>query len=166
MKKERGNGANVIVLNSSDEILVVRQNYGEGRWMLPGGEIERGESPRHATQEETEEETGLLIDESNLRLIAFFVQRPNGIVFLYETKIFSGEIVKDPTPEINEVQFMDFQEMLDRRNEFSLGYARMIARYRRCIQGLDKIPYEGRLSDTVEYPKGLDVEFEGIILQI
>ncbi|KKR31728.1 MAG: hypothetical protein UT65_C0019G0010 [Parcubacteria group bacterium GW2011_GWF2_39_8b] len=166
MKKERGNGANVIVLSPTDEMLVVRQNYGEKKWMLPGGNIERGESPRHAAQEETEEEAGTLIDEKELKLIACFVQRPNGIVFLYETRIFSGEILQEPTNEIIEVRFMSFEEIMERRETFGLGYMRMIVRYMRCKQGIDSIPYEGRLSDPVEYPKNLLAKYNDLVLSI
>ena len=166
MKTERGNGANVIVLNSNSEILVVQQNYGENKWMLPGGEVERGESPRHAAQEETEEETGIIIDEKQLRLISVLVQRPNGLVCLYETKEFHGCPISEPSAEILKVAFMSFQKIIDHGEAFGLGYRRMIIRYKRCIHGLDHIPSEGRLADRVEYPKSLDAEFDGIILQV
>lgn len=167
MHKERGNGSNVVVWNQNHEILVVRQNYGLKRWMLPGGEIERGESPRHAAQEETEEETGLLIDEKNLNLVAYFVQRPSGIVFLYETNKFSGQMNSEPTEEILEVCFMSFEEIVRRDEQFLLGYRRMILRYMRCKLGIDQSPYEGRLSDAVEFPKNLDgVNYRDIVLSV
>ena len=165
MQKERGNGANVVVLNSESEILVVQQNYGEGKWMLPGGEIERGESASHAGQEETEEESGVLIDATKLRLIAFFVQRPKGFVFLFEAKTFSGEI-SGPTSEIAEVKFMSFPEILESREKFGLAYIRMIIRYMRCIQDIDSVPFEGRLSDPVEYPRNLYGEYRNLVLVV
>ena len=166
MQKERGNGANVIILSPTDEILTLRQNYGEKKLMIPGGKIERGESPRHAAQEETEEESGLIIDEKNLRLIALLVQRPNGIVFLYETTIFSGEILQEETNEILEVGFMSFEQIIERREEFGLGYIRMILRYMRCRQGIDPIPYEGRLSDPVDYTKDLVAKYHDLVWSI
>ena len=166
MRTERGNGANIIIVNQADEILVVQQNYGNKQWMLPGGTIERGESPRHAAQEEAEEETGIIVDENQMRLIAVLVQRPNGLVCLYETREYQGELVTEPTKEILAVSFMSFQEIVDRGEEFGLGYRRMIIRYKRCLHGLSSIPSEARLSDRVEYPAGLDVKFAGIILQV
>ena len=166
MQKERGNGANVIVLNSKGEILVVRQNYGEKKWMLPGGEIERGESATHAAQEETEEETGIIIDAKELRLIAYFVQRPKGFVFLYETNKFSGEMVVEPEGEILEVRFMSLAEIIEKKDTFGLGYIRMIVRYMRCSQGIDQIPYEGRLSEPVECLKYTLFNYTDIILLI
>ena len=60
---------------------------------------------------------------------------------------------------------MSFQEIVNTRNDFNLAYLRMIIRYKRYTHGLDHIPMEARLADRVEYPKGLDVTFDGIILQ-
>lgn len=151
MKRERGNGANVIVVSPTEEILVVRQNYKDKKWMLPGGEIERNETPKDAAQSEVHEESGLIVEIEMLHLIAYFVQRPNGIVFLYETNIFSGEIITTPTDEISEVKFMSISEILSSLESFGLGYSRMILRYLRCKQGIDPFPYEGRLSVPVEY---------------
>jgi ADP-ribose pyrophosphatase YjhB (NUDIX family) len=165
MQKERGNGANVIVLSPTGEILVVQQNYGEGKWMLPGGEIERGESASHAGQEETEEESGIWIDATKLRLIAFFVQRPKGFVFLFEAKEFSGEI-SGPTSEIAEIKFMSFREILDSKEKFGLAYIRMITHYMRCIKGIDLIPFEGRLCDPVDYPKDSNEDYRNLVLVV
>jgi len=154
MIKERGNGANVIVLDAEGRILVERSRYGETKWMLPGGAIERGESPSHAAQEETEEETGIWIDAEDLHLVAYFVQRPNGIVFLFETNKFSGILITEPNEEILEARFMSVQEIFQNWDLFGLGYKRMILRYLRCKAGIDRVPFEGRLSDAVEFPRG------------
>lgn len=153
MQRERGNGANVIVRDETERILVVRQNYGEKKWMLPGGEIERGESASHAAQEETEEETGIQIDAENLRLIAYLVQRPRGFVFLFETNKFTGELITETTTEVLETRFMSLEEIYQNWDDFGLGYKRMILQYLRCEAGIDSTPFEGRLSSPVEYPK-------------
>lgn len=154
--KDLSNGSNLIVLDEQERILVVREKTRKRLWMLPGGGIDRGESPRHASQSETEEEAGLITDESNFRLIGHFVQRPKGVVFLYETRQYSGELSLTENDEVSETRFMSFEEIIERQEEFRTGYLRMILRYKRCILGIDKIPYEGRLSDPVEFPKNLD----------
>lgn len=165
MLKKHTNGANIIVLNESDEILVVKQNYGGRKWILPGGAIERGETPRHAAQEEAEEESGLNVYEHKMKLIALCTQRL-GLLALYETNYFDGNISTVPTPEISAVKFMSFQEIIDKRDEFEIGYIRMIIMHRRCRHGLDTPVVERRLVDKIEYPKGLDLEFDGVLLQI
>ncbi|OHA91243.1 MAG: hypothetical protein A2758_02125 [Candidatus Zambryskibacteria bacterium RIFCSPHIGHO2_01_FULL_49_18] len=157
--KDLKNGANLIVLNEREEILVVREKTRKQKWMLPGGEIERGESFRHAAQSETEEETGIVTDENDFLLVAVFIQRPKGAVFLYETRRFKGEISVSPESlEAAEARFMSFEEILKmaEADEFRTGYLRMILRWKRIKIGIDQRPYEGRLSDPVEFPRHLD----------
>lgn len=44
-------------------------HLGAGLWELPGGGLEFGETPLRAGARETVEETGILIDHGNLRLV-------------------------------------------------------------------------------------------------
>lgn len=152
------NGANLIVLDGEERILVIKEKTRKQLWMLPGGEIERGESFRHAAQSETEEETSIVTDESDFTLVAVFVQRPKGAVFLYETRRFKGEISVSPdSAEASEARFMSFEEIIEMgETGFRTAYLRMILRWKRCRLGIDKMPYESRLSDTVEFPRHLE----------
>jgi 8-oxo-dGTP pyrophosphatase MutT (NUDIX family) len=165
--KGSGNGSNLIVVDDQNRILVVRERTRKQLLMLPGGEIERGESPRHAAQEETFEETGLITDEADFRMIGVFVQRPKGVVFLYETFRFTGTLITEPTEDTAEAFWMSQSDIIQRADEFRTAYLRMIIRYLRCVGGIDSIPFEGRLSDTVEYPKGLDGRsFTDLVLRV
>lgn len=49
-----------VVLRSNGHVLLV-QPRSDRRWQLPGGRLERGESPRRAAQRELLEETGLRV---------------------------------------------------------------------------------------------------------
>lgn len=49
----------VVILNSTGEVLLVRQNCGYRFFGLPGGKVEDGESPAEAAIRELFEETGL-----------------------------------------------------------------------------------------------------------
>lgn len=154
---KRLNGTNVIIENELGGILVGRSTYGEKLYMLPGGAIERGELPKHATCSETEEETGGLIEEQDLELIAYFIQRlkgvqsASGIVFLFKCTKHTQEKLVAFTPELTDVQFMSIDEIFEKQNEFGVGYFRMILTYLRIKVGFDKIPKESRLADEVEY---------------
>jgi 8-oxo-dGTP diphosphatase len=169
--QDLSNGANLVVMDEKERILVVREKTVRSesnirRWMLPGGGVERGETPRHAAQSETEEETGILTDEADFRLIAFFAQRPKGAVFLYETERFSGEI-RIQESEVSEARFMSLQEIIEQQSGFGTGYLRMILRYFRCKYGIDPVPFEGRLSDPVEFPRNLKGgHYQEIVLKV
>ncbi len=52
-----------LVENERGEVLFVQRAYGreKGKWSLPGGNVDRGESSRHAAYRETREETGIIV---------------------------------------------------------------------------------------------------------
>ena len=52
-----------LVENDQSEVLFVQRAYGKekGKWSLPGGLVDRGESGRHAAYRETTEETGIIV---------------------------------------------------------------------------------------------------------
>ncbi|WP_194793101.1 NUDIX hydrolase [Raineyella fluvialis] len=55
--------AGVIIVNERRQILLVQRGHEpqRGRWTVPGGRIERGESPAQAAVREAFEETGLRV---------------------------------------------------------------------------------------------------------
>lgn len=57
------NVAFCLVENDKGEVLFVQRAYGnrKGKWSLPGGLVDRGESSRHAAYRETREETGIIV---------------------------------------------------------------------------------------------------------
>ncbi|MDO5285524.1 MAG: NUDIX domain-containing protein [Actinomycetia bacterium] len=55
----------VVLWNSSGQVLTVRKQ-GTGRFMLPGGKPEPGETPRQTGSREIAEEVGLVLDEARL----------------------------------------------------------------------------------------------------
>ena len=76
-----------LVENERGEVLFVQRAYGKekGKWSLPGGLVDRGESSRHAAYRETREETGIIVKithrlfTGNTRPIKVFVgQRMGG----------------------------------------------------------------------------------------
>lgn len=53
------NGCNVILTDLRGDILLLRHSYGPDNWSLPGGGVDRGESPLEALKRELDEELGL-----------------------------------------------------------------------------------------------------------
>ncbi len=54
-------GADVLFLNEENKMLVVKPNY-KDEWLLPGGTVESGESPKDGAIREIKEEIGLDIE--------------------------------------------------------------------------------------------------------
>ena len=75
-----------LVENDEGKILMVQRGYGrkKGKWSLPGGFVDRGESRKRAAYRETREETGIIVEithrlfTSRSRESAIFAGRPMG----------------------------------------------------------------------------------------
>ena len=61
-----GDAAFVVIVNRTRRVLLVQK--WDGTWGLPGGRVEKGESPRKAVRRELREETGLRMDSARLVL--------------------------------------------------------------------------------------------------
>lgn len=107
------------------EILLIQDS--KGRWTIPKGHIEDGETPRQAAEREIKEETGL----SNMRLqswlgkINFRYRRANSLV-LMTTDIFLVEALGKtsaikPEKWMNNLAWMSAQDALDKIEYEDIG---------------------------------------------
>lgn len=106
-------GSVVIIENEKGEVLL--QKRPEGRWGLPGGLMELGESFEEVAQREVREEIGLEI--RNLKLLhvfsgkEYYTKAPNGDEFYSVTAVFytkdvEGALEFQPS-ETLEIRFFD-----------------------------------------------------------
>ncbi|MEM0204873.1 MAG: NUDIX hydrolase [Nitrososphaerota archaeon] len=75
-----------LILQDHNILLVKRKNEpGKGRWSIPGGSVELGESLKDAVVREVYEETGLLVEVSELLDIIEVIRRDSAgnIIFHY-----------------------------------------------------------------------------------
>lgn len=63
VRKPRRRSVNVLALDDEGRVLLVRHSYGRPLWMLPGGGIGRGETPREAAAREFREELGCNVED-------------------------------------------------------------------------------------------------------
>lgn len=104
----RTEGAHVLVRDDHGRLLVVRTTYLGPGWMLPGGRVERDETPERAARRETREETGIEVDVERLLLVD--AHRRGVVSFVFEGRTVGGEL--DPQlGEIAEVGWLSREEL-------------------------------------------------------
>lgn len=103
--KERASAKGIVILDNKKILILRIQNGcgGEGKWDLPGGGIEPGESPEDALIREVKEETDLRIIPGSivsLNITKKFIVPENGIRAkwkFYRCKVFDGNIILHPS---------------------------------------------------------------------
>jgi len=86
----RTEGAHVLATDEQGGILVVRTTYLGPDWMLPGGRVERGETPHAAAFRETLEETGLRVRVE--RLVLVDAHRARNVSFVFRGRVEGGDL--------------------------------------------------------------------------
>jgi ADP-ribose pyrophosphatase YjhB (NUDIX family) len=101
-------GSHILATDEDGRILVVRTTYLGPGWMLPGGRVERDETPHDAAVRETREETGL---ETRVDRLALVDARPGrDVSFVFLGTVVGGEL--DPQQgEIAEVGWLGRDEI-------------------------------------------------------
>ena len=103
-------GVFAIVVKSKKILLIKRGNRPhKGNWCLPGGVIDKGESPEDAAIRETLEETGIKI-----KIVSFLGEivgpLTGRIHYIYLCTQKSGMLNSD-SPEVDEVEWIQFEDI-------------------------------------------------------
>jgi 8-oxo-dGTP diphosphatase len=116
-------GAHTLTYQPSGELLLVRHD-GVGKWVLPGGELDDGESFREAALRELREESGVegrIEGLGMLGRIEFYCEDNNtwGVLPVFETRAATTAVdVQDPDGEISEARwFTELPEATRDREE-------------------------------------------------
>ncbi|HEX7197182.1 MAG TPA: NUDIX hydrolase [Candidatus Limnocylindria bacterium] len=96
-KYRRIEGAHVMVTDDAGHVLVVRTTYLGPEWMLPGGRVERGETPHAAAARETLEETGLRVRIERLAVVD--AHRARDVSFVFVGRVEGGDL----EPQLGEI---------------------------------------------------------------
>ena len=105
---QRVEGAHVLATDGKDRILAVRTTYLDSGWMLPGGRVERSETPHEAAVRETREETGLKVRLD--RLVFIDARRAKDVSFVFLGTVTGGEM-EPQLGEIAEVGWLERSEI-------------------------------------------------------
>lgn len=100
-----------IIVEDNHKILLVKHNYGEKLWSLPGGGVKQGEIVIVAAKRELLEETGIEHAGSNFKQIGLFTLiKRYGIVVLFQSLDWFG-CPKASGNEIVECKFFSIDEI-------------------------------------------------------
>ncbi len=104
----RTEGGHVWVTDEAGRVLVVRTTYMGPGWMLPGGRIERGETPHDGAARETREETGLTVVVD--RLVLVDARPKDNVSFVFSGRVTGGTL-EPQLGEIAEAGWLDRREI-------------------------------------------------------
>ena len=110
-------GAGVLIFNDQGEILIVKPTY-KDHWSIPGGVIDKDESPRQARIREVEEEIGLKLDISIFVAVGHTLdlgpkgESPQFIFYGGELTDTQAKSIKLPEKELSEHRFLSVEKAL------------------------------------------------------
>lgn len=107
--------ADCLFTDQADRLLVLEPPY-KSTWDLPGGMVERDESPRLAAQREVREEIGLIVEPGDLLAVDWVSQSGDFteiVAFLFDGGVLTpadiAQIVTQPT-EVSSFRFVTLNE--------------------------------------------------------
>src|SRR3989344_1612129 len=117
IQKDMSFGVFAFIRDAQKRVLMVRHNYGQRKWSLPGGGLEQGELATRGVQREVAEETGYVVGINGLIGI-YSLRKSPGIVLLYSGKV----LVSDPvnqlnTQEISQARFISLEELRSMKHQ-------------------------------------------------
>jgi len=95
----------VLIFNPRGELLLLQSHKWRGKYVVPGGHIELGETAAEAVRRETKEETGLDVEDIRFLCWQEFIYdelfwRPGHFIFLdYTCKTMGGPVVLNDEAE-------------------------------------------------------------------
>ena len=141
-----GKSVTAVVIREA-KVLLARHSYGPGNGLLivPGGYVEKGESPEDAVCREFMEETGVTIAPESI--IGIRCGQKDWYI-AFSARYVCGEARSDGD-ENSEVVWMDIEEALARPDV--PGLTKRLIQCAAGNKGLARLPYEGGSPESVLY---------------
>lgn len=114
---KRRMGVGALIMNEENEILIVKPSY-KDNWLIPGGVIEKDESPREACLREAKEEVGIDLKMVNFLCVDYKVDisgKGECLQFIFFGGILNQSQISNiqlDKKEIIDYKFVKFNEAL------------------------------------------------------
>jgi len=124
-------------LNKEGNILIVKPTY-RSDWLLPGGIVEKDESPRQACVREIKEELNIELPLNKLLCVEYLsddTQQTESVQFVFYGGLITESQISSillPKPELNEYRFSTHEEALQ------LLSCKLARRLPYCFQALEE----------------------------
>jgi len=129
-------GAGVLLYNEAKEILIVKPSY-KNYWSIPGGVVEKNESPREAALRETKEEIGIKLGSVQFLGVDYYKDEyaVEGLHFLFFGGVLSKK--KIATIKLPQEELTDFQFVSQKKAGELLG-KNLARRLPKCVDALKR----------------------------
>ncbi|MBQ8578631.1 MAG: NUDIX hydrolase [Clostridia bacterium] len=136
-------------------VLLARHTYGggKGKYIVPGGYLEHGETPEEAVKREYFEETGIVIEPR--RVIALRCNAHDWYL-AFSADYVSGEPTSDGD-ENDDVAWMNTDEALS-RDDVPDTTKKLILCARNAASGFERLPYNGNPKNGWGVLYGVEIE--------
>jgi 8-oxo-dGTP diphosphatase len=102
-------GVFAAIFDEDGRILLTKIKYGSGNWTLPGGHLEKNESPIEGVKREVYEETGYIVEANHL-IAVYSSPSKDDLVLLFKVAIV-GQDSWEPNSEIEKIAFFERNEL-------------------------------------------------------
>lgn len=117
----------ICLIECNDKILLVRNTYGDMKWVFPGGGCKFGENPEKSAQREVMEEVGIAVKQlQKFGVYTESILNKNAVVHCFYSSIRNPNLDID-TNEIYECDWFNWTEL---PYSLSLDTERIIKMYR------------------------------------
>jgi len=104
--------AGVLLFNQEGEVLLVQPTYKE-TWEIPGGVVERNESPKAAVVREVQEELGLDLSQKEISLVLLDYmgagdEKTEALMFIFAGPILTPQQQAEIFPFLGEIKSFQF----------------------------------------------------------
>ena len=94
--KPTTSGVKCLIENSKQEILFIRNTYGSKKWNLPGGKIEKGESPEEAVRREVREELNIYLGKvAEVKSFLSTLEYKKDKIFVFRSQVLDNKFKVD-----------------------------------------------------------------------